>query len=155
MKTLATLVLSILFLGVNAQIENPSPTLPKSDYSIGAIAGTSQGLGLAMRYWPSDFGVQISFLPYYNEYTQLLSVGVTGLYTVREYKNSEFYLSAGVHNFKMDRYNQLIIGFEPSVNLNSEDGNFTLFGSFGYNYAKLPNSFSITPGGAVGFFIHL
>ncbi|MGB0429434.1 MAG: hypothetical protein ACPGLV_03100 [Bacteroidia bacterium] len=154
MKTLATLIVLIITLTANAQIESDLK-MPKSDYSFGAIAGTSQGLGLAVRYWPSNFGVQVSFLPYYTEYTELLSVGVSGLMKIREYKDADFYISAGAHTLRNDYRNQLILGIEPSVNLYSKDGNFSIFGSFGYNYAKFPNSFSITPGGAIGFFINL
>ena len=34
-----------------------------SKHGIGAVLSSSNGKGLAYRYWPKNFGVQVSFIP--------------------------------------------------------------------------------------------
>jgi hypothetical protein len=154
MKLLSLLLLSFFAFSSNAQVENKL-VIPKSDYSLGAIAGTSQGLGLAMRYWPGKMGVQVAFLPIYTEYSQTISIGVSSLYKLREYKILDFYLNTGAHHLRTDYNTQTIFGIEPSFNLYTDEGLFSVFGSFGYNIALYQGGYSIYPGAATGIFFRL
>lgn len=159
MKKLFGLLLCLSFLSANAQIKNKTNEFKDSHFSFGAIAGTSQGLGLAVRYWPNKVGIQVACLPLADEYSQMVSIGVSGLFMLREYEHADFYLNAGYHQIFGDYSNTSIFGLEPSINLNSEDGMFTVFGSFGYDlYLRERNvygsSYSVSPGVACGFFIN-
>jgi len=45
---------------------NPDPEVVKKRYSkhgIGAVLSSVNGKGLAYRYWPETFGIQVSFIP--------------------------------------------------------------------------------------------
>lgn len=53
-------------------------------FGIGAAAGFSTGYGLSFRYWPSDWGLQITTAPYYSDYNSSVSLGVTALRLIRD-----------------------------------------------------------------------
>ena len=66
-------------------------------YSIGAAAGFSTGYGLSFRYWPTKYGVQVNFAPYYDDIGTMISFGATGLMEVENNGWSRFYFYLGNH----------------------------------------------------------
>jgi len=150
MRIILSLIFSLFLINAQAQIKD-NINLSKSNYSFGVLSGTSQGLGMSVRYWPKNVGIQVSFLPYYTEYTSFLSMSMSGLFMLKKYETTDFYLTTGVHRLITDYSSQTIIGFEPSIGLNSNDGIFTLFGSFGYDLAIRQDNYYVYPGVACGF----
>ena len=69
--------------------------------NIGAGAGFVTGYGLSYRHWFNKNGIQATFAPYYskdkNETDYSLSVGVTGLHTLKEAKYVNLLVYFGPH----------------------------------------------------------
>ncbi|MEZ5010496.1 MAG: hypothetical protein R2744_02125 [Bacteroidales bacterium] len=56
----------------------------KLEYGIGAAAGFSTGYGLSFRYWPSDWGIQLTTAPYYTKNDSRVSIGASLLRTLND-----------------------------------------------------------------------
>lgn len=96
MRTLCMLALSFI-LGattLSAQEANTPETL---NHEVGLAAGFSTGYGLSYRYWPQQLGVQLTLGPFISNDQTDVSLGITGLYSLRSAKNYRFFLYYGNH----------------------------------------------------------
>ena len=64
---------------------------------LGLHAGSTTGLGFSYRYWPDEFGFQVTFLPVISSTNSFVSIGVTGMYKVSEKKSVDLFVYAGNH----------------------------------------------------------
>ncbi len=89
--------------------------------AIGLGAGFTTGYGLSYRYIPKEFGIQINFAPYKDDYTSLISIGFTFLWNVIETeKTSLFIYQANHYLYRKSTY----IGFWDTSNSVTKSGKF-------------------------------
>ncbi len=96
MRTLCLIAFTFI-LGsttLSAQEANTSETLK---HEVGLAAGFSTGYGLSYRYWPQQLGVQLTAAPFFSNDESNLSLGITGLYSLRSAKYYRFFLYYGNH----------------------------------------------------------
>ncbi len=130
-----------------------APLSDKSQYKqyIGLNVGATTGIGFAYRYWPNKHGVQITFLPIYDDNNTYVSFGLTYL---KEFKKSNFYRSlfyVGNHitNFIDDEiYDN--IGF--GVGFEFFRGYFSINFMVGYAGYNIFYNLKTRPTGEVGIF---
>ena len=67
-----------------------------SKHGIGAVLSSSNGKGLAYRYWPKTLGVQVSFIPVASNNEEFYNAGITGYARLKKYSVGELFLHAGV-----------------------------------------------------------
>jgi len=96
-------VLVLIFIGTFPEIYAQDKQ-PEIKYGIGAAAGFSTGYGLSFRYWPSVWGVQTTFAPYYDEYGATISYGLTGLRLIEDAGWVRFFGYVSQHLF-INQYN--------------------------------------------------
>lgn len=101
-KTVSVFCLLLIALHLNAQKTEQRP----GTHSLGLHAGSSTGLGLSYRYWPSKFGVQITGIPIFRQGGgHFISAGLTGLYEIRQGDLVDFYSYFGNHIISIkDKY---------------------------------------------------
>jgi hypothetical protein len=103
---------------------NTTSVLKKFKNDIGAAAGFITGPGISYRYWLNNkYGVQATFLPYYNKNESEkkidVSLGITGLRMLSESEivNLYIYLGSRVH-FTENQYTYYINGYYyPTPNI--------------------------------------
>lgn len=88
-------------------------------YGIGAAAGFSTGYGLSFRYWPSDWGLQLTTAPYYTESNSTISIGATALRTIKNDGRIKLFGYIGNHLF-FERYSDYWYEYP-------EDGNISKY----------------------------
>jgi hypothetical protein len=96
MRTLCLIAFTFI-LGsttLSAQEANTSETLK---HEVGLAAGFSTGYGLSYRYWPQQLGVQLTAAPFFSNDESNVSLGITGLYSLRSAKYYRFFLYYGNH----------------------------------------------------------
>ncbi|MCD6596275.1 MAG: hypothetical protein J7L04_01225 [Bacteroidales bacterium] len=64
---------------------------------LGLHAGSTTGLGFSYRYWPDEFGFQVTFLPIISSSQSFVSLGFTGMYKLSEKKAVDLFAYAGNH----------------------------------------------------------
>lgn len=69
----------------------------KPPHHFGLHAGAATGLGFSYRYWPSDWGVQVTGIPIFGPNNNFFSFGANGLYSIRENRLIDFFGYAGGH----------------------------------------------------------
>jgi hypothetical protein len=135
----------------NAATTNEAGTDRKnySKHGIGAVLSSSNGKGLAYRYWPKNFGVQVSFVPYASNSEQYYNGGITFYQRLKSYSVGDLFLHAGVEyqyqqneRYYYDTYfssyyqsydvrsNGVNIGFGPGYHFALKSVSFDCF--FGY-----------------------
>lgn len=99
-------------------------------HGMGFAAGYVSGYGLSYRYWPGDWGIQITLSPVISSQSSLVSAGVNILKTMYEGRFTRLYLYGGVSAFytRSDYLNDLSIhaGIGNGVEI-------TLFNNIGIN----------------------
>ena len=66
-------------------------------HALGLAAGATTGLGLSYLYMPDKLCFQVAFLPYKDQYSTLISAGLTFIYRLREGEKLNFLLYQGNH----------------------------------------------------------
>ena len=176
------------FLGVSAQRNsdvNPDPDVVKKRYSkhgLGAVLSSVNGKGLAYRYWPEKYGVQVSFIPAASNTQQYYNVGMTGYARLKKYSVGELFLHAGAEyqyqKFEQWDYltsssfdepydiisNGINAGFGPGYHFELKPVSFDIFMGYGayirnesstYQYATLNDRMLMTLSGGIAVFINL
>ena len=82
LKKLIVVIAVIIPLTLFSQESNNSQKEYK--FGIGAAAGFSTGYGLSFRYWPSNWGLQLTTAPYYSEQSSTISLGITTLRLIKD-----------------------------------------------------------------------
>lgn len=78
-----------------------SQTKAGNTHAFGITAGSTTGNGLAYRYHPSKWGVQIALLPNINEYRHNIYSGLAFLYRVTDNEKANFLFYNG-HRFRFE-----------------------------------------------------
>ena len=121
-----------------------------SKHGIGAVLSSSNGKGLAYRYWPKTFGVQVSFIPVASNNEEFYNAGITGYARLKKYSVGELFLHAGAeYQYQtFDRYdyysylssyyesykvisNGVNVGFGPGYHFELKPVSFDLFLGYG------------------------
>ncbi|MFO7754809.1 MAG: hypothetical protein ACQERS_15055 [Bacteroidota bacterium] len=96
MKKSVIFILLALPLIVYAQ-EKPAQAQEEFKFGIGAAAGFSTGYGLSFRYWPTDWGLQLTTAPYYSNNDAQISFGATTLKTIKDDGRIKLFMYWGNH----------------------------------------------------------
>lgn len=164
---------------------NPDPEVVKKRYSkhgIGAVLSSVNGKGLAYRYWPERFGIQVSFIPAASNSEQYYNVGLTGYARLKKYSVGELFLHVGAEyqyqTFEQWDYlssssyyepydiisNGFNAGFGPGYHFELKPVSFDIFMGYGayirnessnYQYATLNDRVLMTLSGGVAVFLNL
>jgi len=146
----ASMVWMLLF-SLNAQAQKAtqdevSTTPERKNYSkhgIGAVLSSSNGKGLAYRYWPKTFGVQVSFIPVASNNEEFYNAGITGYARLKKYSVGELFLHAGVEyqyqTFQQYDYYSYLSSYYETYQVISNGVNVG-FGP-GYHFELKPVSF--------------
>lgn len=160
MYKLLLIIISVAFINFNATSQTQDSTKTKYKHHVGLHASSVGGLGFSYRYWPNKLGVQATAMPVFRQNGgHFLSLGATGLYTLKEGKTVDLYSYLGVHYLSLKYSNSqsgdnffntgLGVGFKINLseflNLNIQTGygfyniNESLFtsiaGGFGLYYS--------------------
>jgi hypothetical protein len=185
---LTTIVATMLSLSTSAQLsENTNGKGAKqyaepSGHAIGAVLSSSNGKGLAYRYWKNRLGVHASFLPYTTDNTMFLNGGLTGYCAVRKYDIGSLFFHAGMeYQYERDdlkdyfssqmgtiEYREetrgLNFGFGPGLHVMQNFISVDLFVGYGFysrdrssslSTADPKDSFTTNVSGGVAVFIEL
>lgn len=102
MKKRIALLVSSCFLiqALYAQAQKTTETEiePVRNYSkhgIGAVLSSTNGKGLAYRYWPKTYGVQVSFIPVASNNDEYYNAGLTGYARLKRYSVGELFMHVG------------------------------------------------------------
>lgn len=116
-----------------------------SKHGIGAVLSSSNGKGLAYRYWPKTFGVQVSFIPVASNNEEFYNAGITGYARLKKYSVGELFLHAGVEyqyqTFEQYDYYSYISSYYETYKVISNGVNVG-FGP-GYHFELKPVSFDL------------
>ena len=116
-----------------------------SKHGIGAVLSSANGKGLAYRYWPKTYGIQVSFIPVASNNEEYYNAGLTGYARLKKYSVGELFLHAGVeYQYQtFDRYDYYdpLSSYADSYNVISNGINAG-FGP-GYHFELKPVSFDI------------
>jgi hypothetical protein len=104
MTKLTLLIFAVLFAAtqINAQIAREIPEKPTkvfngpTGHGFGAVLSSSNGKGLAYRYWKSKYGFHASFFPAANNDNKYYNGGLTGYCKLKEYEMGSLFLHAGI-----------------------------------------------------------
>jgi hypothetical protein len=94
--TIFSILIAFSFLNANAQ-EEPVQNQKEYKHYIGAAAGFTTGYGLAYRYNPGRFNVQVAFSPDKNYDDVTISSGITFIYHLLREERFNFFLYQGNH----------------------------------------------------------
>ena len=149
--------LVVFFLLTFNQVKSQELKNTKYQHQVGLQAGFCTGVGFSYRYWPSKFGIQASFLPINcsdsssievgsikisNDKNNKFSMGLTGLFKLRQFEHYKLYSYWGNHYFKQGinaKYNSGIgIGFASESIIS-----FNLM--FGYGAYDILDRFNLYP----------
>lgn len=99
MKKLIVFLSVFVFFRVNGQETIKQEAEIKYKHAVGACAGFTIGYGLAYKYMPLKYGIQLSFAPYHDQQVDQYSSGLTIYYLLIESKKSNLFLYQGNHYF--------------------------------------------------------
>ena len=123
---------------------------PKKNYSkhgVGAVLSSVNGKGLAYRYWPKTYGVQVSFIPIVSNTEEFYNAGITGYARLKKYSVGELFLHVGLeYQYEtFDNYNYYgAASYYESYNVKSNGINAG-FGP-GYHFELKAVSFDVFVG---------
>jgi hypothetical protein len=87
---------SVCAQGERENVTNPTKTfVSPSGHAIGAVLSSSNGKGLAYRYWKQKLGFHASFIPVITDERKLYNGGLTLYCKIREYDLGTLFLHAG------------------------------------------------------------
>jgi len=153
-----------------------------SKHGIGAVLSSTNGKGLAYRYWPGTYGIQFSFLPISVESFEYYNLGVTGYARLKRYNFGELFVHAGIelqyqsieesdqlssylpYTYYRVNSNGINAGFGPGYRFEMKPASFDVFLGYGlyardessdYVNASLNNGVSMFLSGGVAVFLNL
>lgn len=154
-----------------------------SKHGIGAVLSSSNGKGLAYRYWPKTYGVQVSFIPVASNSEEYYNAGLTGYARLKKYSVGELFLHAGIEyqyqtferydyysssSYMYDSYKVFSTGFNagfgPGYHFELKPVSFDIFLGYGAyirdessdkSYADLNDSRLMTVSGGFAVFLNL
>jgi hypothetical protein len=139
------LILITIFTKTKAQIDTVEYQTQEFGMHIGAVTG----LGLSYRYWTGNRGIQITCLPIKTQYDKFISLGLTGMYSLRRAKYYRAFLYCGNHLILMDNYSVDNLG----VGLGFSFGRTVAFNlMFGYAGYDLGGEQNLLPTGEIGLY---
>ena len=170
MKTLFLITFSILFIA-NTFAQDRDSILLQKNHEFGFHAGFTTGAGFSYRYWPNNYGLQITILPVKTEDQTFISLGLTGLYSFYNSKRLRFFGYLG-NNYTVNNYSTTVydnwdpingstthkvfsrnktynIGFGPGFGFGSTV-RFNLM--LGYGFYDVFGKFNVYPTGEVGLY---
>ena len=116
---LTFITIALLFVGSNLHSQFQANYTPENNdkkitkHALGLAAGFTTGYGLSYQYTHiEDFTIQLTFSPYKDETSTLISSGLTFIYRIKKGDNLNFFLYQGNH-FLVDRYIDVISTFDP------------------------------------------
>lgn len=104
--------------------KNPKPKRVyngPSGHAIGAVVSSTNGKGLAYRYWPENLGFHVSFFPAANGDNKYYNAGVTGYLTIREYEMGNLFLHLGAEYQYSSKQSGYSSGYPTYTNINYMD----------------------------------
>ena len=149
-------IIAVLFSGcfliqaLQTQAQKTTETViePVKNYSkhgIGAVLSSTNGKGLAYRYWPKTYGIQVSFIPVASNNDEYYNAGLTGYARLKKYSVGELFLHAGVEyqyqTFNRYDYYSSLSSYYESYTVQSSGINAG-FGP-GYHFALKAVSFDL------------
>jgi len=168
-----SLILICLCIFITASAENTEKAF--SPHQVGFILGSSTGMGPSYKFWPGRFGIQLSFLPYKvdSEWDDLLdvqgiaqevfnyerpttgqdkfiSLGLSGLWTFKQYKNYKLITYLGNHLILTNDKNIYNIGSGVGI---SFDKRVSFNVMLGYGAYDIIHDILFFPAAEIGFFI--
>lgn len=164
MRSRICLLFAFMF-AVSMQAQEAKQEFKKHEF--GAHAGATTGVGMSYRHWFNKLGVQGTAIPIKTDNTFVVSVGATGLYSLKRVRNTHAFLYLGNHFIygqdKTTVYNESTgmydpttttdvfynIGFGPGFSF-GHTVNFTVM--IGYGIYDATNNFNIWPTGEVGVY---
>ena len=152
MKKIIAVLFSSCFLiqALHTQAQKTTETEiePVKNYSkhgIGAVLSSTNGKGLAYRYWPKTYGIQVSFIPVASNNDEYYNAGLTGYARLKKYSVGELFLHAGVEyqyqTFNRYDYYSSLSSYYESYTVQSSGINAG-FGP-GYHFALKAVSFDV------------
>ncbi len=82
-----------------------------SGHALGAVLSSTNGKGLAYRYWPQNLGFHISFFPASNGDSKYYNAGATGYLNIREYEIGTLFLHVGAEYQYSSKSNSYTAGY--------------------------------------------
>jgi hypothetical protein len=143
----------MMFFSLNTQAQKSTqdqvePIPERKNYSkhgIGAVLSSSNGKGLAYRYWPKTYGIQVSFIPVASNSEEYYNVGLTGYARLKKYSVGELFVHVGAEyqyqTFERYDYYSYSSSYYESYNVISNGINVG-FGP-GYHFELKPISFDL------------
>jgi hypothetical protein len=93
-------ILSVFLISLIVSAAIAQETEEKQDKNeVGLNAGATTGLGLSYRRWAGNAGVQATVMPIFTDNFDLLSTGLSFLYTVKEHRNLKVFMFVSSHYF--------------------------------------------------------
>ena len=150
------LFLSTVLSAQKATEIQSGPEVVKKSYSkhgIGAVLSSTNGKGLAYRYWPGTYGIQVSFIPISVESFEYYNLGFTGYARLKDYNFGElffhaeiefqyqsmeemdFLMSTSTYNYYRVNSNGINAGFGPDYHFEMKPASFDVFIGYGL-YAR-------------------
>ncbi len=118
-------------------------------HQVGIHAGFTSGIGISYRYWPDKLGMQITFIPIKSDEKTFVSLGVTGLLTLKEKKYFKPFLYLGNHYVYTREDQEYNIGIGPGFSVGSiVRFNFMM----GYGFYDVLETFNTFPTMEIGVY---
>jgi hypothetical protein len=153
-KTMKKIIVSVfssclILLSVNGSAQNAKeaeiqPAKNYSKHGVGAVLSSSNGKGLAYRYWPKKVGIQVSFIPVASNNEKYYNAGLTGYARLKKYSVGELFMHVGCeYQYRTyERYDYLSMSsYYESYQVQSAGVNLG-FGP-GYHFELKPVSFDL------------
>ena len=122
--------------------------------AIGLAGGVSTGAGFSYRYWPGKSGIQINFIPFFNDSNTTVALGGAYLHRIIEgnYVNLYGYVGAGLFYESDDTdYSIFNIGGGPAFEWLIRDV-VSINAMFGLGLQDLSRETRLGPTGEVGVY---
>ena len=101
-KHILTLFLLVTLSQIQAQTFLDSTEVKINNNELGAHAGFTTGLGLSYRHWFNKVGLQFTTIPVKTDEAFFLSLGFTGMYSLKKTNTVRTYLYVGNHLISND-----------------------------------------------------
>lgn len=117
-------LITLIFISLQLRAATEDDDLSKY---IGGAFGMSTGYGLSYRYWPEEWGGQVTFSPYWQNDEGMFNLGVSGFKRLYDSKNTRLFLylaSNGTYSYNMQEDDQkdgsefgFTVGFGPGFEI--------------------------------------
>jgi hypothetical protein len=134
MKNLLSVIffLSLFFCTacLSAQTLHEKNSKPEKVYNgptghgLGAVISSSNGKGLAYRYWPRQFGFHVAFFPASTNTNKYYNGGITTYLKIREYEKGNLFLHVGLEYQYTSRQYSTYIYPGPSTEYTNTSSGF-------------------------------